>query len=84
MSAAAADNVNNNVIDIICTIKDSKLYVLVINLSAGDNQKLSKLLRKGFEKSVYWNEYNKIKNKNKNVTNGYRHFLESNFFHLID
>ena len=28
-----------------------------MTLSARDNQKLSKLLRKGFEKSVYWNEY---------------------------
>ena len=30
----------------------TKLYVLVITLSAGDNQKLSKLLSKGFERSV--------------------------------
>ena len=37
----------------------SYLYVPVINLSTKDNQKLSKLLRKGFERSVYWNEYKK-------------------------
>ena len=30
----------------------TKLYVRVITLSAGDNQKLSKLLSKGFERSV--------------------------------
>ena len=47
--------------------KAQKLYVLVVTLSARDNQKLSKLLSKGFERSVYWNEY-KTKNENKNMT----------------
>ena len=48
------DNVNgNNDDDIIFTIKDTKLYVSVSTLSARDNKKLSKLLRKGFERSVY-------------------------------
>ena len=36
----------------------------------------SKILSKGFERSVYWNEYNKIKNKN--TTNEYICFLKSN------
>ena len=35
------------------TIKDTKLYVPVVTLSARDNQKLSKFLSKGFERSVY-------------------------------
>ena len=43
-----------------------------------DNQKLSKLLSKGFERSVYWNEY-ETKSENKNTTKEYRYFLESNF-----
>ena len=47
--------------------KAQKLYVLVVTLSARDNQKLSDLLSKGFERSVYWNEY-KTKNENKNTT----------------
>ena len=55
-------NVNN-----IFTIKDRKLYVPVVTLSAKDNNKLSKLLSKGFERSVYWNEY-KTKSENKNTT----------------
>ena len=42
------DNANN-----IFTIKDTKLFVPVITLSATDNQKLSKLLSKGFERSVH-------------------------------
>ena len=47
-------------------------------MSARDNQKLSKLLSKGFERSVYWNEY-KTKSEDKNTTNEYRYFLESFF-----
>ena len=41
--------------NIIFTIKDKKLYVPVVALSGKDNQKLSKLLSKGFEMLVYWN-----------------------------
>ena len=47
-----------------------KLYATVVTLSAKDNQKLSKLLSKGFERSVYRNEYTKNKN---------RYFFESIF-----
>ena len=78
-----SDNDNDNDNDdnsknIIFMIKDTKLYVSVVTLSARDNQKLSKLLSKGFERSVYWNEY-KTKSKNKNKTNEFRYFLKSNF-----
>ena len=38
-------------------ITDAKLYVPVVTLSTEDNAKLSKLLREGFKRSVYWNEY---------------------------
>ena len=84
MSTAGAYKVNRNVDDnangnnIIFTIKDTKLYVSEVILSAKDNQKLSKLLGNGFERSVYWNKY-KTKSENKNTTNEYRYFLESNF-----
>ena len=37
----------------LITIKDTKLYVSVVALSAKDNQNISKLLRKGSERSVY-------------------------------
>ena len=50
----------------------------MVTLSVKDNKKLSKLLRKGFERSVYWNEQ-KTKSENKNISNEYRYFLESNF-----
>ena len=77
MSAASNANANDNDNKIIFTIKDTKLYVPVITLSARNNQKLSRLLSKGFERSVYWNEYKK--SENKNTMNEYRYFLESNF-----
>ena len=53
--------------NIIFTIKDTKLYALV-----------SKLLSKGFERSVYWNAY-KTKKENKSTATEYRYFRESNF-----
>ena len=59
-------------------MKGTKLYVLVVTLSARDNQNLSKILSKGFERSVYWDEYQRT-NENKNTTNQYRYFLKSNF-----
>ena len=49
LSEAGADNVNANSNNIIFTIKDTKWYVPVVTLS--------KLVRKGFGKSVYWNEF---------------------------
>ena len=68
LSAAGADNANTNSNIIIFTIKDKKIYVLLVTLLAKDNQKLSKLLRKEFERSFYWNKY-KAKSENKNTTN---------------
>ena len=78
MSAPGNNNTNANPNNIILIIKDTKLHVPVVTLSARDNQKLSKLLRKRFELSVYWNKY-KTKSENKNTTNEYRYFLELNY-----
>ena len=44
LSAGGADNANANSNSIIFTMKDLKLYVPVVTLSAKDNQKLPKLL----------------------------------------
>ena len=72
-----ADNTDGNP-NIIFTIKKTKLYVVLVTLSAKYNQKQSKLLSKGFERSVYWNEY-QTKSENKYTSNKYRHFIKSNF-----
>ena len=78
LSVNGNDNVNDNAnANNIFSIKDTKLYVPVVTLSATDNQRFSKLLRNEFERSIYWNEY-KTKSQNKNTTNKYRYFLESN------
>ena len=53
---------------IIFLLRKTKLYLPVVTLLAKGNQKLSKALIKGFERSVYQNEY-KTKNENKNMTN---------------
>ena len=57
---------NNDDNNVTFTIKDTKSYVPVVALSARDNRKLSKILSKGFERSVYWNEYN---TKSENIFN---------------
>ena len=44
-------------------IADAKIYVPIVTLSSEDNVKLSKLLSKGFKRSIYWNEYKVIPNK---------------------
>ena len=46
--------------------------VLVITLSAKDNQKLSKLLGKISERSEYWIEYKKVRIK---IKDEFRYFL---------
>ena len=46
--AAGADNDDANSNNIIFTTKDTKLYAPVVALSAKHNQKLLKLLSKGF------------------------------------
>ena len=45
-------------------ITDAKLYISIVTLSTEDNVKLLKLLSKGFKRSVYWNKYKAIPNKN--------------------
>ena len=66
---AGTDNVNGNDSDIIFTIRDTKLYVPDVTLSARDNQKLSKFLSKGFQRSLYWNEYKTKSDNKKQQTN---------------
>ena len=68
LSTAGNDNTNANPNNIIFTMKDTKLYFPVVTLSARDKPKLSKLLAKEFERSVYWNEH-KIKVEDINTTN---------------
>ena len=55
-------------------ITKAQLYVPVVTLNTNDNLKLKKLLSKGFQRSVFWNEYkSKIQTEserdaNENVT----------------
>ena len=50
-----------------------KIICLLSHFIAKFNQELSKVFSKGFERSVYWNEY-KTKSANKNTTKEYRYF----------
>ena len=44
-------------------VTDTKPYVPVVTLSAGDNVKLVKQLNEGFKRPVYWNKYKVTGNK---------------------
>ena len=61
------------------TIKDAKLYVPVVTLSIENNRKLSKLLSKGFKRSIYWNKYKVIPNRPYNTNEGIRELLDSSY-----
>ena len=47
------------ILNLIILFLLSQTHVPVVTLTARENQKLSKLLSKEFEKSVYWNECKK-------------------------
>ena len=46
----------------VFTINDTKMYVPVVTLSKEDNKNFIEQQNKGFQRSIYWNEY-KTKNK---------------------
>ena len=52
LAAVGNDNIDTIPDNITFTIKDTRLYVPVVTLSAKNNQKLSTCLSKGFERSV--------------------------------
>ena len=49
-------------------ITNTKLYVPFVTLSSKDNAKLVKLLESGFNRPVYWNEY-QTKTETRNLDN---------------
>ena len=78
LSAGDNENDDADTDNTIFTIKDTKLYLLAITLSAKNNQNLSNSLSEGFERLVFWIEF-KTKSENKNTAYNCRTFLESNF-----
>ena len=61
-------------------ITNTKLYVPIVTLSSKDNAKLVKLLEDGFNRPVYWNEYQtKIEARNLDNNNLTRFSLDDSF-----
>ena len=58
-----AGNPENNAVFII---NDTKMYIPVVTLSKEDNKDFIEQQKKGFQKSIYWNEY-KTKEINENA-----------------
>ena len=64
----------------IFKITNTKLYVLIVTLSAKDNVKLTKQLNEGFKRSVYWDQCKtEMKPKNLNNINPLRILLDASF-----
>ena len=79
LPATGVDNIDDNImIMVMVTILFFlwKTQTCVLLLQPRYNQKLSKILSDGFERSVYWNEL-KTKSENKTATNECRCFIES-------
>ena len=61
-------------------ITNTNLYVPIVTLSSKDNAKLVKLLESGFNRPVYWNEYQtKIETRNLDNNNLTRFPLDASF-----
>ena len=54
--------------DAVFIINDTKLYVPVVTLSKEDNKDFIEQQNKGFQRSIYWNEY-KTKEQNEDADN---------------
>lgn len=81
LSANGHDNTDADPSNTTLTIEDISFYFFyfcpIVTVSPKNNQNLSKLFRKGFERSLYW--INIIKIENKIMTNKYRYFFKWNF-----
>ena len=59
---------SNQAGDAVFIINDTKLYVPVVTLSKEDKKDFIEQQNKGFQRSIYWNEYN-TKEQNENAAN---------------
>ena len=74
------DCIMSTIADTAFKIRNTKLYVTIVNLSSKDNAKLVKLLESGFNRPVYWNEYQtKIETRNLDNNNLTRFPLDASF-----
>ena len=74
------DCVMSTIDDTTLKITNTKLYVPTVTLSSRDNVKLVKLLEEGFQRPVYWNEYQtKIESKKLDNNNLTRFALDASF-----
>ena len=63
----------------IFTIINGKLYLPIATLSTEDDVKLSKLLREGFRRPVYWNKYKIVPNKTYDEKDYIRELLDDSY-----
>ena len=69
--------------EMVFIINDIKLYVLVVTLSKEDNKDFIEQQNKGFQRSIYWNEY-KTKEINEDADAVFKYINLDLFKVLID
>ena len=70
----------STIADTTFKITNTKLFIPIVTLSSKDNVKLVKLLEEGFERPVYWNEYQtKIESRNLDNNNLSRFPLDASY-----
>ena len=70
----------STIADTTFKVTNTKLYVPIVTLPSKDNAKLVKLLGEGFNRPVYWNEYQtKIHKKDLDNNNPVRFLLDASF-----
>ena len=75
---AGGDNVNNR--ETTFKMTSINLYVTIVTVSTKDNVTLTKQLKEGFKRSVYWNEYkSKIETKEADANNPKRFSIDASF-----
>ena len=70
--------------EVVFIINDKKLYVPVVTLSKEDNKDFIEQQNKGFQRSIYWNEY-KTKEINENAdANVFKYINLDPYFHGVN
>ena len=71
---------SNQAGDALFIINNTKMYVLVVTLSKEDNKDFIEQQNKGFQRSIYWNEY-KTKEINENL---FKALIDYLLWHIIE
>ena len=68
----------NNPTNVVFKIKDTKLYIPVVSLSAENDNKILKQLKTGFKRTIKWNKYGS-EISNQTINNNLNYLIDPRF-----